>query len=250
MAEYEVTAKIRLDMTADDPGEAVRKTNAFLKNLLEPKDIELIGAAVTKEKTPVATEDKHKKGAERLLKSLEKELFVERLVAGQPRKRTWRGQSIYEFPLSIMVGNVEAEGKVVEVPKKARKEAFPGDPEKGIASDPGEMFPVAEDHTLYSWSVSAILPEDISSDEAVTVAKKINRALIEHFTTRGKGTVIHSIPKMETTEEGDIAAVSRGIFSSPLSPEEIKPVLAEKLGIRSILPKGTEEGVNKFLRAL
>lgn len=175
--------------------------------------------------------------AERLLKDLEKDVFAERTVTlGTARKRMWRGEHVMEYPLNFKIGDFDVGGKVVEIPHEARKGVFVGDPEKGLAADPGEEFPVPEGHTVYAWHAVATLPHE-QIGKALNTAQRIGSAFKKDVKQELKGKVIKAISKAETDPEGDQPiSLSRGVFASPLSPEELKGHLSEKLGIRSIIP--------------
>lgn len=237
MPEFEVTARAKFVIDADDEADAREKARNILANLLEPKDINLVGLVAKELAVPVGIGESV--GAKRLLRALEREIFTEAVRLSQPRRRRWRGVSIQEYPLSLIVGDVEAEGTVVEIPPESLKLAHPGDPEAGISPDPGEVFAVPEGHHIYGWNAKASLNvEEIGRVE--TVARNLTKEMVRAVNKLG-GKVVTSSSRsdMDPVEEMPLVAVSRGIFTAPVPPEEMARSLRERIGIRSILPKGT-----------
>lgn len=237
MSEFEIVARIRFTLEADNESRARDIARNILTNLLEPKDIDLMG--IVAKAVPASVGISEAVGAKKLLKALEREVFTEAIRLSQPRKRTWRGVSIPEFPLSLVIGDIEAEGTLVEVPPESLRPGYAGDPEAGIPPESGEVFDVPEGHHIYGWSAKATLDvEEIGRVEAV--ARSMTKKMISSISKVG-GKVATSASRAEEDpeEEMPLVAVSQGIFTAPVPPEEVARVLKERIGIRSILPKGT-----------
>jgi hypothetical protein len=234
MPEFEAFARIRFSLEAEDDVEAKSKASKILTHLLDPKGIDVVGFGV---RELVHTESvKESEGAKRLLRALSREVFTESVRLSHPRKKTWRGVTIQEWPLSIMVGKNEATGTVVEVPREVQKEPHPGYPEAGIEPDPGEVFDVPEGHYTYGWNARAFFdPEEVG--KVARAAREFTKEMVKAITKAG-GKVAASVSRADTDPEEDLplVAVTQGVFTAPLPPEEMMSALRENLGIRSIIP--------------
>lgn len=259
MPAFEVFSKIRIEMDAGDSSEAERKVGAILKHAIENKGFEVQQVRAAHMKTaPVAENAQHDvhadaKQAAALLKRMDKEVFSERTASlAAPHKRTWRGSQVMEYPLSLEVDGHEVTGSIVHIPSDLRKEPSGGDPEAEIGPEGGEQFPVSEGHSIYAWNATATLPhEDIG--KAQSVAKDVTKAILQQVETKLRGTGIHVVARSDIEADGERPlAVSQGVFTSPMEPDQIKTALSEKLGIRSILPKSVAESetFNDHLKGL
>lgn len=253
MASFEVFARVRIPLDADDSADAERKVGAILKHAVENKGFEVQQVRAMPGKHATVAErsaEREIDAATKLLRSLSAEYFTERTASlASPHKRRWRGETIDEFPMSLEVAGFPVTGSVIHIPQDLRKEPSGGDPNAGVGSDAGETFDVPAGHSLYAWNATAEMSnEDVG--RAGALAKDITKHLMNLVQSRLKGNIVHSISRtdMQVPEEIPVA-VSQGVFSTELEPRHIGTALSEKSGIRSILPKSVaeDEGFNKHL---
>ncbi len=193
------------------------------------------------------SEAKESHGAAVLLKALQKDVFTEAVRISVPRKKSFAGRGMVdEYPLEIIVDDIEALGRVVNVPADMRKTGTGVepeiDPETGDPVKPkgGEDFPVAEGHHIYGWQAVAVLAiEDIT--KADKIASRLTKEMTGAIKTSLKGTVTKAESKSDTTGD-EPTATTAGIFTSSIEPEAMGHALKERFGgMRSILPKGVRE---------
>jgi hypothetical protein len=232
MATFKVFAKISGMIDAATPEEAQKHAERVLSHLLEPKGFDLMGVAPAPQRAaePAHTDESSESEAFKILRSIDAEIF--------------RGHSIQQFPLTIDVAGFEAMGTVVEIPKEGIREPndfmpkppkdHPDDPDPEVP--PGEKFDVPEDHTIYAWKAKIDLEPELAG-KAANLAGKF-AAEMSHRIVSLHGKVHVENHYTDTNPETDEPVVySVGIFSAPVSPEEMALALGEQLGMHGILPK-------------
>lgn len=178
-------------------------------------------------------------GAERLLKALRKEVFVESPVAlSSPTTKTWRGAKMDVWPFSFdMKGDIAVTGRIVSVPEDVLGKRMRARPELGTGEDPGEIFDKPEGHQVYGWDARASLNLAELAD-ALQIAKEIEKIMTDTVEKDLKGKVAtkkHAAEVDPDTEKP--IAMSTGIFSTGLDASKIEKALAtEARNIRGILP--------------
>lgn len=173
---------------------------------------------------------------------------------------------------------IEAEGLLSEAPSIVTHDFDPEeDPEtakywqaRGIEKRRGAHMPVPEGAFGYGWRVKTSFPsEDIVSLESGQKRLVAEMERVIKHQLRGEVVAVkgksHDEPDIDLggpetgakhvsrpewrydaeirtdNETGELMLELSGLFTSPISPEEIHTVLSEKIGIRSILPKEVAE---------
>lgn len=245
MGSFRVIAKISGMIDAGSPEEAQKHAERVLSHLLAPKGFDLIGVApATRAAEPAHTTEASASEASEILHAIDTEIFRESVRLSSPRSIKWRGHSIQQFPLAIDVAGFEAVGTVVEIPKEGIREPndfLPKEPkdnpdEPDAEVPPGEKFDVPEDHTIYAWKAKIDLEPELAG-KASNLAGKF-AAEMTHRVVSLHGKVHVENHYTDTNPETDEPVVfSVGIFSAPVSPEEMALAMGEQLGMQGILPK-------------
>lgn len=250
MGEFRVYAKLSGLVDGETPEEAQKHVQRILTHLLEPKGFSVMGvAAVAGDKIPgklVTVEDDEapvNAGAARLLKLIQREFFGEDVRLSAPRIRKMGDLSLHEYPLEIKLGNLEAIGRVLEVNPDLMKPGIQwsaADKEKhGFTDEPPAHMDIPEGHYGYGWQAKLELdPLDIG--KAKNASGRLKAEMVRTVEQKLKGTVEYATADVSTDTENPVIVTS-GLFSTPISPDEIAAVLHEKIGIRSILPKEVAE---------
>lgn len=162
------------------------------------------------------------------------ELF-EDLELGSPSTKTFRGIETSIYPLTVTVDEHIFNGHVSNVPREALRGYDPGDPEAGIEPTAPERTRAKEGETLYAWNLVGMLPGDLETGKRKRAITLLTREMISAV-GRIKGDVMMQTAQSIETEVGT-KVNHRGMFSAPVSPEEVGKSLSEYISRLSILPK-------------
>jgi hypothetical protein len=185
-------------------------------------------------------------GAGNLLRFLEQEnIFTEKITSfASPRSIDINKGKGIQIPVTIQYMGREASGELVWVPADVRVKGDPGDPEHGVGPSKGQEFHVPEGHNIYAWNIRDVFePHEI--DKMTAAAKKLLGAVKKDFESHLSANILDKFASQKTeidNETGEGYAVTHGIMTSPVKPEDIKMAMTERIpGMRGILPPSVAE---------